>query len=141
MAEANKKILIVEDEQVLSKALTERFTNEGYQILTASDGELGLQMALKEEPDLILLDIVLPKLDGMAMMRQLREGSVWGKQVPVILLTNLNVDDNMMDAITKDKPAYYLVKTDWTMDQIAEKVKERLDRVSADAKAEEVTKV
>jgi len=135
MAEATKKILIVEDEVLLVKTLSERFIEDGYQVLTAGDGELGLQMALKEEPDLILLDIVLPKLDGMAMLKELREANTWSKQVPVILLTNLNVDDAMIDAITRDKPAYYLVKTDWTMDQIAEKVKERLDRVVQDAEA------
>ena len=135
MPEATKKILIVEDEALLIKTLSERFAKDGYQILTAGDGELGLQMALKEEPDLILLDIVLPKMDGIAMLKKLREANTWSKQVPVILLTNLNVDDQMIDTITRDKPAYYLVKTDWTMDQIAEKVKERLDRVTQDAEA------
>lgn len=135
MPEATKKILIVEDEELLMKTLSERLAKDGYQVLTANDGELGLQTALKEAPDVIILDIVLPKMDGMAMLKKLREVNTWSKQVPVILLTNLNVDDQMIDAITRDKPAYYLVKTDWTMDQIAEKVKERLDRVAQDAEA------
>lgn len=135
MPEATKKILIVEDEELLMKTLSERLAKDGYQVLTANDGELGLQTALKEAPDVIILDIVLPKMDGMAMLKKLREVNTWSKQVPVILLTNLNVDDQMIDAIARDKPAYYLVKTDWTMDQIAEKVKERLDRVAQDAEA------
>jgi len=140
MAEVNKKVLIVEDEELLLKTLSERLIKEGYQILTAKDGEEGIQTALKEQPDLIILDILLPKIDGIAVMGKLRETNTWGKQVPIILLTNLNIDDSIMNAVTKDKPAYYLVKTDWTMDQIAEKVKERLDRIIIDAKAEEITK-
>jgi DNA-binding response OmpR family regulator len=132
---ANKKLLIVEDEVLMSKNLEERFTQEGYQVATAVDGEVGLATALKEQPDIILLDIILPKLDGLALLKQLREANAWGKAVPVILLTNLNVDDNMLDAITRDKPAYYLVKTDWSMEQIVAKVKERLERVATDTAA------
>ncbi len=135
MAEANKKILIVEDEELMLKTLVERFNKEGYQVLAAPDGEIGLKMALDEQPDIILLDIVLPKVDGMTLMRRVRETNLWGKEVPIILLTNLNADDNITEAVTKEKPAYYLVKTDWTMDKIVEKVKERLDRIAVDAKA------
>ena len=117
----------------MSRALAERFTKEGYQVFVAMDGEAGLATALKEKPDLILLDIILPKLDGMTMMQKLRENNVWGKQVPIIMLTNLNADEEITEAISRDKPAYYLVKTDWTMDKIAEKVKERLDRAESEA--------
>ncbi len=135
MAETNKKLLIVEDEELMRKTLMERFTKEGYQTVAAADGEEGLRLAWAEQPDIILLDIILPKLDGMSLMRQLRTGNDWGRQVPIILLTNLNADDNITEAVAKDKPAYYLVKTDWTLDNIVAKVRERLERVAIDAEA------
>ena len=120
------KLLIIEDEDLMLKPLVDKFSSEGFEVISAKDGESGLDKALTEKPDLILLDIILPKKDGMTMMRELRTSNSWGKNVPVILLTNLNADDRIMKGVTKDEPAYYLVKTDWTLDQVVEKVKDRL---------------
>jgi len=120
------KILIVEDDEYVRGALIERLKSERFDLVTAGDGEEGLRMALAERPDLILLDIIMPKMDGMTMMKKLRESGDWGKTVPIILLTNLNADEDILKGIAADEPSYYLVKVDWTLDQIAEKVKERL---------------
>ncbi len=120
------KILIVEDEEIMLKQLTERFTGEKFEIVTARDGEEGLKLALTERPDLILLDIILPKMDGMTMMKKLRQMSSWGKKVPIIILTNLNANDSIMKGVTENEPAYYLTKTSWTIDEVLTKVKEQL---------------
>jgi len=124
----NKRILIIDDESSQRKALEDKFIREGFRILTAGNGEEGLKIALKEKPDIILLDIVMPKMDGMTMLRKLRRENSWGKGVPVILLTNLSADDEKITAIAIDEPAYYLVKSDWTIEDILEKVRERLSR-------------
>jgi len=80
----NERILIVEDETSMRVALTDLLSVEGYRVLTAADGETGLQRALDEKPDLVLLDIMLPKLDGFALCAELRRLS---RTVPVLMLT------------------------------------------------------
>ncbi len=121
------KILIVEDESSLRNALRDKFGREGFLVLDAKDGEAGLALALKETPDIILLDIVMPKMDGMSMLKALREKNDWGKQVPVMLLTNLGADDeNIMKVISKDNYVCYLVKSNWAIGEIIEKVKKML---------------
>ena len=68
--------------------------NRMSRIFQAKDGEEGLKVANEKHPDLILLDIIMPKMDGLTMMKELREGSEWGKKVAVILLTNLSSDED-----------------------------------------------
>lgn len=126
----NKKILIVEDEDSQRKALVDKFTREGFSVFEARDGEEGLHIALKEQPHIILLDIVMPKMDGMTMLKKLRQENEWGKKIPVILLTNLSADDDKIIArLAEDEPAYYLVKANWTINDVVEKVNERLARI------------
>ncbi len=123
-----KTILVTEDEPSLLKALVDKFTREGFRVLEAKNGQEGLAVALKDHPDLILLDIIMPVMDGMTMLKKLRETNDWGKQVPVILLTNLTSDDEgRLHDIVETNPAYYLVKTDWTLEDILAKVRERLE--------------
>jgi len=124
-----KKILIVEDENSQRKALVDKFTREGFQVLEARDGEEGLRVALNGQPNIILLDMVMPKMDGMTMLKKLRQENDWGKSVPVIFLTNLSSDDDKINkGITEDEPAYYLVKSNWPIIEVVEKVKKRLSR-------------
>ena len=80
MTQQNKKILIVEDEEDMLRALVDELGHEGFETLEAKNGKEGLSIALKERPDLILLDILMPEMDGMAVMKHLR-GDVWGKKV------------------------------------------------------------
>ena len=120
---------IVEDEAPQSKTLAEEFGDEGFRVFQAQNGQEGLELALREQPDIILLDIIMPMMDGMTMMKKLREKNSWGKSVPIILLTNLSSnDEERMKAITRDEPAYYLEKSKWTLSDVVEKVKERLAR-------------
>lgn len=130
--ERNKQIiLIVEDDIPVRMILVNKLTREGYNILQAKDGEEGLTVAIKEHPNIILLDIIMPKLDGLSMMEKLRAKNDWGKNVPIVLLTNLNFDDDKLkEIISKDKSTYYLLKANWSMDYIAEKVREILEKES-----------
>lgn len=128
MPEDKQTILVVEDEEVQRKPLTDELQDHGFRVLTAVNGREGLDIALREKPDLILLDILMPVMDGMTMMRKLRENP-WGKKVPIILLTNLSAeDDKIIQEVTRDEPAYYLVKSDWGLVDVVEKVKEGLSR-------------
>ncbi len=126
MEEAHKKkILLVEDDKTLSEMYQTKLTMEGFDIIAAYSGGDGFQMAILNKPDLILLDILLPGMDGMTVMKKLREDP-WGKDVPVIMLTNLNADDNIIKGVVKDYPAYYLMKSDSDPATVVEKVKEVL---------------
>ena len=83
-----KKVLIIEDDLALLNTLRDTLTKENFEVLKAENGEQGLTVALREHPDLILLDIIMPVMDGLTMLRNLR-GDAWGKDVKVILLSNL----------------------------------------------------
>lgn len=120
-------ILIVEDEVSLRTILCDKFMREGFSVLNAKDGEIGLTVALEEKPDLILLDLVMPKMDGMTMLKKLRQVNDWSKAVPVMLLTNLGSDDeSRMREIAEDAALSYLVKSNWSINDLTEKVKEAL---------------
>jgi CheY-like chemotaxis protein len=101
-------------------------SNHGYSVHTAMDGEDGLKKAFQEHPDLILLDIRMPKMDGMTMLNLLRKDS-WGAQVPVIILTNLDTDDEILKGVVKHHPAYYLIKSNVEHSQVLEKIKSILE--------------
>ncbi len=120
-SEQKKKILIVEDEPALRNVLIDKFSNEGFEVIQARDGEEALKTALAEHPDLILLDILLPVMDGMTMLTHLRE-DVWGKDVHVMLLSNLNTIGTVAKAV--ELGSYeYLVKSDWKLEDIVHKVR------------------
>lgn len=119
-------IAVIEDEVVVAKALTEELEDAGFAVIKAFDGKEGLRMILAEEPDLILLDIIMPEMDGMTMMATLRKSGEFGNHVPIILLTNLNVDDKIIGDIERNEPAYYLVKADYTLADVVQKVKDCL---------------
>ena len=122
-----KNILIVEDDPVLLDALKIKLEKDEYQVLKAPDGQTGLEMARKHKPDFILLDLILPVMDGMTMLRKLRETDSWGKTVPVIILTNLSGDSNqIINDVTDLEPSYYLTKADLKLDELLEKIKEVL---------------
>ncbi|MEI6478789.1 MAG: response regulator [bacterium] len=125
----NKKILllVVEDEKILAKTMEEKLLSEGFQVIKAYDGVEGLHLATAEHPDLILLDLLLPKMDGMSMLKMLRNDT-WGKNVPVIILTNLpSSNGEILQDILELEPTYYFEKVDKNMEEIVEKIKDRLN--------------
>jgi DNA-binding response OmpR family regulator len=130
MTEAGKKkILITEDDAAHLKILEDSFTRTGFQVLPARNGQEGLDIALRERPDVILLDRVMPVMDGITVMKKIRKSEPWGAQVPIILLTNLSasrVDHGILTAL-KYNMADYIVKSDYTLKNIVKKVKEKLE--------------
>ncbi|MFA6525719.1 MAG: response regulator [Patescibacteria group bacterium] len=119
-----KKILVIEDEEPLLNALSAKLQTEGFEVLEAENGEDGLKLALKKHPDLILLDIILPKMDGITVLENLRENA-WGKTVQVIILSNLS-DWNNTSAAVNLNVRDYLVKSDWQIKDVIKKVKNKL---------------
>jgi DNA-binding response OmpR family regulator len=118
-------ILIVEDEVSLRNALRDKCTREGFTVLEAQNGAEGLERARKEHPDLILLDLLMPVMDGLTMLNRLRDDP-WGAKVPVIILSNLSDSSAVAQALASGTHDY-LVKTDWKLEEVVAKVKERLD--------------
>ena len=117
------KVLIIEDDKILSDMYHDVFTINGFTILTADDGENGLKLAMSEKPDIILLDLALPKIHGVDVLKSLR-ADAWGKNVPIIVLTNLNVDGKILQAITEYNPVYCLLKANTTPEEVMNKAKE-----------------
>ena len=129
MTDLNKKILIlvVEDEEILARTLAEKLEAEGFKVFKAVDGDEGLRMALVEHPDLILLDLLMPRVDGMTMLKKLREDP-WGLHAMVIILTNVRDPAKVAEGMNVglDGTYEYLVKTDWSLDAVVDRIKEKL---------------
>ena len=119
-----KKILVVEDETPQCEAIRDKFTHEGYEVVVGKNGKVGLELALSEHPDLILLDIIMPEMDGLTMLKKLREDE-WGKDAEVIMLSNLN-DNSKVAAAMEQGTHEYLLKTDWKLEDVVAKVKEKI---------------
>lgn len=120
----NKTILVVDDELPVRKLLNDKLIKEGFDVLLAKNGEEGLEMAITKKPDLIILDIVMPKIDGLTMLKKLREDQD-SKECEVILLTNISGDENLSKAM--EYGVYdYLVKSDWKIEDIINKIKAKL---------------
>ena len=117
-----KKILIVEDELAYVKLLKDSL-NHSYKVLDANDGQQGLALAKKEKPDLVLLDVRMPRMDGLTMLRELRKDA-YGRQAKVILLTNLEANDKVVMQVTRDLPTYYFVKSDVALYDLLDKVRD-----------------
>lgn len=118
------KILVVDDDEALLKIISDKLTAENFTVFQAENGLIGLNTALKEHPDLVLLDIVMPEMDGLTMLKKLREDA-WGKDVRVIITTNLADDKKTEEAMTHG--VYdYLVKTEWSLDDLILKVKDKI---------------
>ena len=117
-------ILIIEDDPILSKMYTEKFTTEGFNVITALDGESGLDMAVSNKIDIILLDVMLPRVSGIDLLKKLRDHET-GKNTLVVVLTNLADPEEKKRALdlgVKD----YLVKAMQNPAQVVDKIKERI---------------
>lgn len=120
-----KKILVVEDELSYLKLLRDQLVKNGFEVLEAHDGMEGLVITKHQHPDLVLLDIRMPVMNGMVMLDELRKGE-WGKQAKVIILTNLEPDDKILKKVLEDKPDLYLVKSDIQLSELMTKIKTAL---------------
>ena len=126
MEEQKEKILIVEDDEFLSQLYEELLSEEGYPVTLCKDGESGLASAEKGGFDLILLDIMLPKMDGLQVLKTLNETSP-GKNGAIVMLTNLGQESIVKDAL-KHGAAGYLIKSSMTPDQVLHEVRVFLNK-------------
>ncbi len=126
-----KKILVIEDELAYVELLKDKL-KDGYQVLDAQNGKQGLAMAKKHQPDLILLDNIMPEMDGLTMLAELRK-TPYGETAKVIVLTNLEANDTIIGQTVKLQPIYYFVKSDTQLDTLLAKIEELLGEKEIDS--------
>lgn len=119
-----KKILVIEDDRFLRKLLLERLEEEGYTLDGAVDGEEGLKKAKEEKFDLILLDLILPGMDGFEVLSQIKKEEGL-KEIPVLILSNLGQKEEIERGL-KLGAVDYIIKAHFTLDEIIEKIKKIL---------------
>lgn len=123
--ENKKTVLIVEDDVALRNVLVEKLTDEKFEVLQASDGEAGLAAALEHHPNLILLDIFMPRMDGITMLSKLRAEDSWGKHINVIVLTN-STDAQTIATVSGFGATDFLIKSEWSLEALVARIRERL---------------
>ena len=119
-----QSVLVVEDEAPAALALGDALEKEGFEVWRAEDGEAGLRLALEKHPDIMLVDLKLPKMGGMEMIRQVREDA-WGKDARVIILTNVS-DMESLEVAMKQETYYYLIKGDTDIADVVKAVRSQL---------------
>lgn len=119
-----KKVLFIEDEPALQRTLTIALKEAGFDALSAFDGETGLNMAKNEKPDIVLLDLIIPKMDGFTVLENLKKDEAT-KNIPVVVLTNLEATEDVEKVVGLGATTY-LVKANYDISEIVAKVKEIL---------------
>lgn len=118
------KIAIIEDDQAISQMYRIKFEAEGFKVETAENGKLGLELAKDMKPDIMLVDLMMPEMNGDEMLQKLRDTD-WGKKIKVIVLTNMGEQE--APEIIKDLDVRrFIVKAEMTPRQVAEMVKKEL---------------
>lgn len=121
-----KSILFIEDESALQKILGEALSKKGYEVIPALDGQIGLRLVKTKKPDLVLLDLILPKIDGFKILKQIKEDPETG-EIPIVVLTNLEGVEDADRALEIGATAY-LVKDNHSLEEVVEKIKKALDQ-------------
>jgi len=116
-----KRILIIEDESDIREAMAEAITQAGFEALTAENGQIGYETAITEQPDLILLDIIMPVMDGHETLQKLRQDP-WGQNAKVIMLTSMDDVKNIASA-HEGAITDYIIKAHASLDEIVNKVR------------------
>lgn len=122
-----KTILVVEDEQSLREIIVDILHEKNFLALQAKNGKEGVDIALEKHPDLILLDLLMPVMDGMTALKIIREDA-WGEHVPVIILTNISATkEQLVEDMVAQRPLYYLVKSDTKIYDVVAKIQQILN--------------
>ena len=123
-----KKIAIIEDDQAISQMYRMKFENDGYEVETAENGTIGLELVEKMKPDIILLDIMMPEMNGDEMLKKLRD-EPWGKNIKVLVLTNIGELELPKSLSTMDVLGI-IMKAELTPRQVSLRVKSELEKIS-----------
>jgi DNA-binding response OmpR family regulator len=124
MAEKKVKVLIVDDDAFLTGIYATKLELEGFEVITARDGEEGIKAAMREKPALILLDVLMPKVDGFESLKRLKDDPET-KSIPVIMLTNLGQKEDVEKGL-QDGAVDYLIKAHFVPSEAVEKIKKVL---------------
>lgn len=119
-----KKILFIEDESALQKTLGQSLEQEGFKMISALNGKDGFNLAKAKKPDLIILDLILPKMDGFEVLKRLKQSSST-KEIPVVILTNLERMKDVNRALEMGATTY-LVKANYSLEDIVQKISQIL---------------
>jgi len=119
-----KKVLIAEDEASILNGISDKFTHEGFSVIGVKDGREALNSALKEHPDIILLDLLMPDYDGFYFLENLRKDD-WGKNARVIMWSNSH-DSKSLDRVKELGILYFMIKSDWEYKDVVNKAREIL---------------
>lgn len=119
------KVAIIEDDQAISQMYRIKFESEGYDVDTAENGKLGLELCEKMVPDIILLDLMMPEMNGDEMLALLRK-TTWGANIKVVILTNMG-EQEIPENVKKLGVSSIILKADMTPRQVAELVKKTID--------------
>lgn len=120
MENIKKRILLIEDEEMIRSMYSTKLNQDGFEVLLAEDGKVGLEIIEKENFDLILLDIIMPRMDGFLTLKQIRQKEK-SKNIPVLMLTNLSTEDDREKG-KKLGASGYLVKSSMTPGQISKEI-------------------
>lgn len=126
MSKDKIKILLVEDDSFLLGMYATKFEMEDFKVIMAEDGEKAIRVALRELPDIIILDIILPKLNGFEVLKRLKNEATTNK-IPVILLTNLSQKDEIERGLSMGAEDY-LIKAHFMPSEVVEKIKRILNK-------------
>lgn len=122
-----KTILVIEDEKSLRDAVVDILTRKNFISLAAKNGREGIELAFEKHPDLILLDLIMPEMDGMVALKAIRDDA-WGKTVPVIILTNVSATkEQQVDDLLTRIPIYYFIKSDRKLHDIVAQIEKILE--------------
>ena len=119
------KVAIIEDDQAISQMYRIKFQAEGFDVETAENGKLGLELTEQMKPDIILLDLMMPEMTGDQMLAELRK-TEWGKNIKVVILTNMG-EQEIPESVKKQGVSAVILKADMTPRQVAELVKKTID--------------
>ena len=115
-----KKILVIEDEQILLRALNVELLSQGFEVLSAKDGETGLRLINEEKPGLVLLDLILPKMHGFEVLKAIKSNEDT-KEIPVIILSNLGQDSDIKKGLELGAVGYF-VKASTDLSELSKKI-------------------
>jgi DNA-binding response OmpR family regulator len=118
------KIAIIEDDLAIAQMYSIKFETEGYQVQSAENGKLGLELVEKMRPDIVLLDLMMPEMNGDEVLTLMRKTD-WGKDIKVIILTNMG-EQEAPEILKQLNVSAFIVKADMTPKQVAELVKSKL---------------
>jgi len=123
---AKMKVLVIEDDKFLQRLLVMKLAQDGFDVVGASDGEDGLRRIVTEPPDLVVLDLILPKMDGFEVLTQMRTNSQT-RDIPVIVLSNLGQEEDV-SRVKQLGAMEFLTKSDISIHEVVQKIKEALAR-------------